>query len=206
MGSKQQHTHAPDRTTLLKCGIGWIWLDITMTCVTRPGVSECSSCAWLLRGYGPHKMSKETQTKSCDIFQPWVPTSLVSDPCVFERYESSTRFLHHRAEWDKCICCDWLTLTHTCLTALCPELPGWAGTKKVKPIWILLKQDTGLNKLKSDVLISYCYYDLEFTILHLLCLIMTSKTMQWLRECTRNYNSYYLNLTDIETTSHYTMW
>jgi len=32
--------------------------------------------------------------------------------------------------------------THTHLTALCPGLPGWAGTRKVKPIWILLKQDT----------------------------------------------------------------
>jgi len=34
------------------------------------------------------------------------------------------------------------THTHTRLTALCPGLPGWAGTKKVKPIWILLKQET----------------------------------------------------------------
>ena len=33
---------------------------------------------------------------------------------------------------------DW----HTGLTALCPGLPGWAGTRKVKPIWILLKQET----------------------------------------------------------------
>ena len=32
--------------------------------------------------------------------------------------------------------------THTRLMGLCPELPGWAGTRKVKPIWILLKQDT----------------------------------------------------------------
>ena len=32
--------------------------------------------------------------------------------------------------------------THTRLTALCPGLPGWAGTRKVKPIWILLKQDS----------------------------------------------------------------
>ena len=30
---------------------------------------------------------------------------------------------------------------HTRLTALCPGLPGWAGTRKVKPIWILLKQE-----------------------------------------------------------------
>jgi len=29
--------------------------------------------------------------------------------------------------------------THTRLTALCP---GWAGTRKVKPIWTLLKQET----------------------------------------------------------------
>ena len=35
-----------------------------------------------------------------------------------------------------------LTHTHTRLTALCPGLPGWAGTRKVKPIWILLKHET----------------------------------------------------------------
>ena len=30
---------------------------------------------------------------------------------------------------------------HTRLTALCPGLPGSAGTRKVKPIWILLEQE-----------------------------------------------------------------
>ena len=35
-----------------------------------------------------------------------------------------------------------LTRTHTRLTALFPGLPRWAGTRKVKPIWILLKQET----------------------------------------------------------------
>ena len=35
-----------------------------------------------------------------------------------------------------------ITLTHTRLTTLFPGLPGWAGTRKVKPIWILLKQET----------------------------------------------------------------
>jgi len=29
-----------------------------------------------------------------------------------------------------------ITFPHTRLTALCPGLPGWAGTRKVKPIWI----------------------------------------------------------------------
>ena len=34
------------------------------------------------------------------------------------------------------------THTHTRLMALCPWLPGSAGTRKAKPIWILLKQET----------------------------------------------------------------
>ena len=34
------------------------------------------------------------------------------------------------------------THTHTRLTALCKGLPRWAATWKVKPIWILLKQET----------------------------------------------------------------
>jgi len=34
------------------------------------------------------------------------------------------------------------THTHTHLMAICPRLPGWPGTRKVKPIWILLKQET----------------------------------------------------------------
>ena len=32
--------------------------------------------------------------------------------------------------------------THSRLMALFPGLPGWAGARKVKPIWILLKQET----------------------------------------------------------------
>ena len=32
--------------------------------------------------------------------------------------------------------------THTHLTALFPGLPRWAGTRKVKPIWISLEQET----------------------------------------------------------------
>ena len=34
------------------------------------------------------------------------------------------------------------THTHSRLTALFPGLPRWAGTRKVKPVWILLKQET----------------------------------------------------------------
>ena len=47
-----------------------------------------------------------------------------------------------------CICgqtvhqCSQATNTRTRLTALCPGLPRSAGIRKVKPIWILLKQET----------------------------------------------------------------
>jgi len=34
------------------------------------------------------------------------------------------------------------THTHTHLMALCPGLPEWDSTREVKPIWILLKQET----------------------------------------------------------------
>ena len=36
---------------------------------------------------------------------------------------------------------DHNAMKHTRLMALCPGLPGWARTRKVKPIWILLKQE-----------------------------------------------------------------
>jgi len=37
---------------------------------------------------------------------------------------------------------DTHTHTHTHLTALRPGLPGWANTRKEKPIWILLQRET----------------------------------------------------------------
>jgi len=36
----------------------------------------------------------------------------------------------------------FITHTHTLLTALFLELPGWTSNRKVKLIWILLKQET----------------------------------------------------------------
>ena len=47
-------------------------------------------------------------------------------------------WLCYQCHYSKC----YDTHTHTCLTALCSGLRGWAGTGKVKPIWILLKQET----------------------------------------------------------------
>jgi len=56
------------------------------------------------------------------------------------------KFIHvaefWHGKWPETTICILFAHTHTRLTALCPGLPGWAGTRKVKPIWILLKQDT----------------------------------------------------------------
>jgi len=44
----------------------------------------------------------------------------------------------------KLVCCKCFRPghTHIRLTALFPGLPGWTGTRKAKPIWILPKQET----------------------------------------------------------------
>ena len=47
------------------------------------------------------------------------------------------------------------THTHTRLTALFLGLPRWAGTIKVKPIWILLRQETVSG---SDISWAICKY------------------------------------------------
>ena len=55
---------------------------------------------------------------------------------------SSQHLLKHN---DECALNRWShthTHTHTHLTAPFPGLPGWASTRKIKPIWILLKQET----------------------------------------------------------------
>ena len=59
--------------------------------------------------------------------------------CVSVIYKIWYRHLHSSTFVE---CIQWITHTHTRLTALCPRLPKWASTRKVKPIWILLKQQT----------------------------------------------------------------
>ena len=53
---------------------------------------------------------------------------------------SHTLFQQNRTILNFCNSCHRLH-TYIRLTALCPGLPRWAGTRKVKPIWILLKQE-----------------------------------------------------------------
>ena len=63
-----------------------------------------------------------------------------------EAISTSTRTLLASLGMAGCYLSDYTiaihTHTHTLLTALFPGLPMWAGTRQVKPIWILLKQET----------------------------------------------------------------
>ena len=65
------------------------------------------------------------------------------------------------------------THTHTRLTALFPGLPGWAGTRKVKPIWILLKQETA-----SGSGISWAYVSLHLAPDRQPCQHLTTQFLQ----------------------------
>ena len=53
--------------------------------------------------------------------------------------------LCHGCDWTVTVAGSWNVVknnNNTCLTAIFPELSRWANTRKVKPIWLLLKQDT----------------------------------------------------------------
>ena len=71
----------------------------------------------------------------CDTFRRRRRAVYASARLLQQRQRDVTGILWRHRCYDS-------THTHTRLTALCPWLPGWAGTRKVKPIWILLKQET----------------------------------------------------------------
>ena len=69
--------------------------------------------------------------------------------CIYNTKNLLLTYTHNRITdclaLDECmisILSSQKTHTDTRLMALCPGLPRWAGTGKVKPIWILLKQET----------------------------------------------------------------
>jgi len=68
---------------------------------------------------------------------------LIGGKMVAVRHQSCSQwhYLHHVHTICTCNASN-NTHTHTHLTALCLGLPGSAGTRKVKPIWIVLKQET----------------------------------------------------------------
>ena len=75
----------------------------------------CTQCA-------PRSRRITTPTPHHSIFTGWMLLLMPNQQCQITEGTSS--------------------YTHTRLTALLSGLPGWADTRKVNPIWILLKQET----------------------------------------------------------------
>ena len=75
---------------------------------------------------GNSKLTQTSENHPLALFCPDPPVDSQGKGQCFHYTSSLWRYTH----------------THTHLTSLFPGLPGWAGSRKVKPIWILLKQET----------------------------------------------------------------
>ena len=109
----------------------WCWLHHEVTLTWR----RSSSVPWL------------TSMLSISTSEPrstwWYDTYCLSPPGWYGANTVTLLLLWKRyVQTSVAILIVVYTHTHTRLTALCPGLPGWAGTRKVKPVWILLKQET----------------------------------------------------------------
>jgi len=82
------------------------------------------------------------KSPSCDCGQRQTTNHIVNT-CT--KFEGGLNLLHEVDDaviWLESTATAAHTHTHAHLTVLFPGLPRWAGTRKVKPIWILLKQET----------------------------------------------------------------
>ena len=142
-------------------------LNITVSCATTAPPTEMTFGMWTSDTKGTMVKAQTPQWKGQfwgDIFQPIakyrgylacnqysqsysISGSSDADVCC-QCAAISLHFKEQASESmaNKCDRCRFHTHTHThthtCLTALFPGLPGRASTRKVKPIWILLKQET----------------------------------------------------------------
>ena len=77
------------------------------------------------------------------VHRMWLADIADRGGITWKQNEAKHTFLRDtNSVWWINVCTCITTHTHTRLTALCPGLPGWASTRKVKPVWILVKQET----------------------------------------------------------------
>ena len=82
------------------------------------------------------------QTFLWDLVQPWV-TECVWGSLIHRMINMCRRMMLILVDLIYVLLVmGMFAIAHIRLTALFPGLPRWAGTRKVEPIWILLKQET----------------------------------------------------------------
>ena len=117
------------------------WLHHLQNSRCESGVSVCRVCC---------STAHRALARPCWLAPS--PTTRSARSSVSQALSSCRSLLAKDRAWSAS-CSSWLGLfsvlfttrtthTHVRLTALCPGLPGWAGTRKVKTIWILLKHET----------------------------------------------------------------
>jgi len=131
------------------------WPTIAVSCPTALG-ALCSQLTFLLVWRCEHSTVMATV-----LLQPRDLTcgTLLQSSCIiltspmdcsddswkdtfFRKHEHGALWLPICGTIDKHLLTWMLQYTHTHLTSLFLGLPRWAGTRKVKPMWILQKQET----------------------------------------------------------------
>jgi len=94
----------------------------------RQETTGCSGVSWtIFKQSAPHSRQITTTTSHHSIFTGQMLFLMPNQQC--QSTEGTSTKSNHKH-------------THSRLMALFPGLPRWAGTRKVKPILILLKQET----------------------------------------------------------------
>jgi len=108
--------------------------------MSRPGNWHSASCISALLFAVRNKSQPSVQPHHLpSVYTAHDPSSVV--PCRCELSPASLQQSNSKLGHLTAVS-NTHTHIHTCLTALFPGLPGWACTRKVKPIWILVKQET----------------------------------------------------------------
>ena len=134
-----------------------------MACYVACPVDVCGMhSSWYSTGLGVYQLNGSPSSSAApaamrSLYLAWA--SARNDGFNFSRFNWPSLYRTQTCPWTNCNCDSFVLhrllgdqgritkqpavcLTHTHLTALFLGLPRWAGNRQVKPIWILLKQET----------------------------------------------------------------
>ena len=126
----------PTQLILFRSVVLWStnWMSLVVTCLV---VVKCPLIGHLVLSFVIGQLDRRGLRTPAQVGS-WVASGV----CVSQLNCIFVIFWAWFCVYLRLFCVLTHTHTHTCLMALCPGIPGWAGTKTVKPIWISLKQET----------------------------------------------------------------